>query len=202
MYIGDMKWHTIEFKYRKQDCTFLSRQAKRQFYFKYQRLRDTSKQTSRIHARIYLLEDKLNFIHCHMRRQKVSQDLTQITRLDTKRRGWRKSPYFDIKRYVRITTQGRSLYFDTKKGNNFQIRLHCTIKLPKHEQPNDINPNIWFFQKGEGGLIRHAHHNRCLEGLDNQIVIRQCDEKNKKQIWVFESYPDSNVPADAKRTWM
>lgn len=35
LYIGDMKWHTIEFKYRKQDCTFLSRQAKRQFYFKY-----------------------------------------------------------------------------------------------------------------------------------------------------------------------
>ena len=54
-----------------------------------------------------------------MRRQKGLQDLTQITRLDTKRRGWRKSPYFDIKRYVRITSQGRSLYFDTKKGNNF-----------------------------------------------------------------------------------
>ncbi|XP_066912297.1 polypeptide N-acetylgalactosaminyltransferase 13-like isoform X1 [Clytia hemisphaerica] len=61
----------------------------------------------------------------------------------------------------------------------------------------------WIHQRiGEGGLIQHSVHNRCLEGLGDQIVVRQCDKNNRKQLWVFESYPDANVPAGAKRTWM
>jgi len=61
----------------------------------------------------------------------------------------------------------------------------------------------WIHKKiGEGGVIRHASHNRCLEGLGDQIIIRTCDETNRKQLWVFENYPDSNVPVGAKRTWI
>ncbi|XP_066912300.1 polypeptide N-acetylgalactosaminyltransferase 13-like [Clytia hemisphaerica] len=60
----------------------------------------------------------------------------------------------------------------------------------------------WLHEKvGEGGLLRNSAHNRCLESLGQQVVVRQCDKNNRKQLWVFESYPYSNIPPGAKETW-
>lgn len=52
------------------------------------------------------------------------------------------------------------------------------------------------------GLIKHAYHERCLEGRGDQILIRSCNRDNRHQIWVFESYPADHIPANAKKTWL
>ena len=81
--------HNLNF-YGKQDCTFLPRQDKRQFYTiletKETHIKLKIKNLCTMHYEFRRQDYKLIFIHYHMSRQERSQDLTQITRLDTKRR--------------------------------------------------------------------------------------------------------------------
>jgi len=54
----------------------------------------------------------------------------------------------------------------------------------------------------KNGFIKHPAHGKCLEGQGDQILIRECNKDNLSQKWIFEKYPDQEVPANAKRTWM
>ena len=57
------------------------------------------------------------------------------------------------------------------------------------------------WKHAKNGVIQHDSHDVCLEGQNDQIVIRPCDSTKLTQKWRFDRYPDSETPDSEKRDW-